>query len=105
MTMRKTVFLALAAALTLSACDRGPEQRPLEDNVVEVEELAEEGNFAEAPAIANATNIVAEKAVPAPGFTESEQMRDDADATGMTARLPDEAAGPGQSGNETRPAE
>jgi hypothetical protein len=41
--------------------------------------------------------------VPAPGFTEEQQMKDDADATGMTARLPDET--PELKANETRPAE
>ena len=103
--MRKHALIMLASALALAACNRGPEQKPLDDNVIEMENMSEEANVVEAPMIANATNATVEKAAPAPGFTDSEQMRDDADATGMTARLPDEEAGPGQTGNETRPAE
>ena len=103
--MRKTAFAMLATALTLAACDRGPEQKPLDDNVAEVENFSEEANIVEAAPPANTANTVVEKAAPAPGFSESEQMRDDADATGMTARLPDDDGGPGQTGNETRPAE
>ena len=103
--MRKTAYIALVSALALAACYRGPEQKPLEDNVVEVESFAEGANAVEAVPMANAVNATVEKPAPAPGFTDTEQMRDDADATGMTARLPDEDAGPGQAGNETRPAE
>ena len=103
--MKKTALFALATALTLSACDRGPEQKPLEDNVIEVENATENANVAVAPTVANATNVVVAPVAPAPGFTDEAQMRDDADATGMTARLPDDSAAPGQNGNETRPAD
>ncbi len=103
--MKKTTLFALVTALTLGACSRGPEQQPLEDNVVEVENMTENANVAVAPPAVNATNVVAAPAAPAPGFTDDEQMRDDADATGMTARLPDDSAAPGQNGNETRPAD
>lgn len=103
--MRKIAVLALATALTLAACSRGPEQQPLDDNVVEVVDPVANADVAIAPPMANASNQTAETAAPAPGFTQDEQMRDDADATGMTARLPDEDAVPGQTSNETRPAE
>lgn len=98
--MKKTALFALATALTLSACDRGPEQKPLEDNVIEVENATENANVAVAPPVANATNVVAAPVAPAPGFTDDAQMRDDADATGMTARLPDDSL---PAGNDSAP--
>ncbi|UVO54228.1 hypothetical protein [Sphingomonas sp. SUN039] len=101
--MRKTALLILATAFALAACNRGPEQQPLEDNVVDAVNATENANVAVAPPpvnAANATNATTAKAAPAPGFTDDQQMHDDADATGMTARLPDDAA---PSGNETAP--
>ncbi len=102
--MRTTAILTLVAALALAGCNRGEDKLPEDLNVAEVGnvEVATE-NVTLAPPVANATNVVAPKAAPAPGFTDDQQMKDDADATGMTARLPDDESG--QKGNETRPAE
>lgn len=104
--MRKTALLAFGALLALAACQRGPEAEPLPEdlNSVEVGEVAVADNAMNVAVPANAANVVEPPAAPPPAFSDSEQMRDDAEATGMTARLPDEDA-PGQSGNETRPAE
>jgi len=102
MIMRYIALLPVAAALVLAGCDRGPEQKPIEDNVVEVENVTDNVDLAVPPPemnVMNATNT-AEKAAPAPEFTDEQQMKDDADATGMTARLPDETPA---SGNETAP--
>jgi hypothetical protein len=102
MTMRKAAALTLAATLALAGCNRGPEQQPIEDNVVEVENATGNVDVAMPPPAmnaANATNATV-KAAPAPGFTDEQQMKDDADATGMTSRLPDETPA---SGNETAP--
>jgi hypothetical protein len=87
--MRKAVLLLpLVAALAMSACSKGPEEKLPEDNSVVVENATENANVAVAPP-ANTTETA--KAAPAPGFTDDQQMHDDADATGMTARLPDES--------------
>jgi hypothetical protein len=101
--MRKAALLTFTAALALSGCNRGPEAEKLpEDNVTEVVNATENANVVVAPPAVNASNAsnTTAKAAPAPGFTDDAQMRDDADATGMTARLPDEAPA---SGNETAP--
>ena len=100
--MRKLGFLTLATALMLAACS---EKLP-DDNMSEIGNLSENTDIAiTPPPVTNVTepsNATAE-AAPAPGFTEEQQMKDDADATGMTARLPDET--PVLKANETRPAE
>ena len=99
--MRKTALLTVAATLALTGCNRGPEAEKLpEDNAVEVVNATENANVAVAPPAVNATNVATAKPAPAPGFTDEQQMKDDADATGMTARLPDEAPA---TGNETAP--
>jgi hypothetical protein len=97
----------LTAVLALSACKQEQASDALQENAmaeVPIENAMPMNEVAEIPPVVgplNATNM----AVPPPEFTDTEQMRDDADATGLTARLPDEEAGPGQTGNETRPAE
>jgi predicted small lipoprotein YifL len=100
MTMRKAAILTLAAAVALAACSSKPPETLPEDNVAEVDNVTENANVAVAPLAENVTNV-AEKAAPAPSLTDEQQMRDDADATGMTSRLPDEAP---VSGNQTAPA-
>ena len=98
--MRKIAILTLTAAFALAGCNRGPEEKLPEDNVVEVENVTENANAAVAPPAVNATNATTAKVAPAPGFTDEQQINDDADATGMTARLPDDAP---PTGNETAP--
>jgi hypothetical protein len=103
--MRTAAVLTMIAALTLAGCNRGAEEKLPEDlNVAEVGNVdAPMANAMPAPPVENAANVAEPKAAPAPGFTEDQQMKDDADATGMTARLPEDE--PVQKGNETRPAE
>jgi hypothetical protein len=99
----KKLVIAGVAALALSACQgRAPENALDEGNIVEENLTAPIENVA-MPEPVNATNAVEPPAAPPPTFSQDEQMRDDADATGLTSRLPDEA--PGQGDNETRPAE
>ena len=99
--MRTAAILTLATMLSLAACNRGPEEKLPSDNSAEVGNVAvAPENVTAAPAAANATNTTATKAMPAPGFTDDQQMKDDADATGMTSRLPDETPA---SGNATAP--
>ncbi len=98
--MRKTAVLALSSALALAACNRGAEEKLPEDNVVEVDNAADTANVAVVLPAANATNAAARPA-PAPRLTDQQQMHDDAEASGMTSRLPDETPA---TGNETLPA-
>lgn len=103
--MRNLGFLTLATALTLTACGGGAPEKLPDDHMSEIGNLSEDAEIAiTPPPVGNAVEPAnaAEKPAPAPGFTEEQQMKDDADATGMTARLPDEE--PGQKANETRPA-
>jgi len=86
--MRKIAILTLAAsALALSACgSKEPEAVEIEntENIEMPEDLTPTN---ETPAPENVTNEVA-PAAPPPAFSDDEQIRDDADATGLTARLP-----------------
>lgn len=85
--MRIVLLLTAAAAtLSLAACgSKEPEAPAIENNVIEVPEDLAPVNETLPPE--NVVNEVA-PAVPPPAFTDDEQMRDDADATGLTARLP-----------------
>lgn len=90
--MRIVLVLTLAGALALGACKRSaPEEMPAANNIVEPPVEAAPVN-AVTPPPAPVTDTVA----PPPRVSEQEQMRDDADATGLTARLPD--AGNGAAG-------
>jgi hypothetical protein len=102
---RAAAVLALSVFLSLSACG-SKEAEPtdvVEENIVTEVPVDESVplNSAEAtpaPAPLNVTNSVA----PLPAFTDTEQMREDADATGLTARLPREDA-PAAAANEAQP--
>jgi len=106
-SMRKTVsLLALTGIFFLSACDWGKKK---EDEVLPLDNAANEmaNNVVEeipdaAPPARNETlNVSNTVAPPAPPpVTEDQQTLDDADATGLTSRLPEadvlgEAAGNG----------
>jgi hypothetical protein len=95
---------ALMAAIGLSACHKTPEQpsEVMEDNLtVEVPiEDAAAPNVVDPAAGENVALNVTNSAAAPPEFTDTEQMRDDADATGLTARLPTD-----ESANETQPAQ
>lgn len=106
MRMRIACPLAIAAVLAIEGCkQQQPEPDALQENAV-AEMPAENTmllNTADAapPAVGplNDMNLAA----PPPEFSDTEQMRDDADATGLTARLP--ADGGDLSSNDTQPAQ
>lgn len=91
--MRKIALLTLASALALSACNRKPAEEPQPaNNVIEVPEETIPANEAETTEVPNNTAAVV-KPAPPPSVSETQQMQDDADATGLTARLPDDSSG------------
>ncbi|MCJ8158920.1 hypothetical protein [Sphingomonas sp. LaA6.9] len=105
----RIALLSLAGALALAGCGRSepePDEGNFDNAAIEapapdIEMPAE--NLATPPE--NVTNAVP-PAAPPPEFTEDEQMLDDADATGLTARLPqNETESPSPTENEARPAE
>ena len=87
--MRKIATLTLLAAFTLSACGRTEDDAPATNNMVEppVENVIIEEPEAPLPETQN--NAVATPAAPPPSVSEQQQILDDAEATGMTARLPE----------------
>lgn len=98
--------IAVVATLGIAGCNRSPEplSDTIEDNVTEIpmDDIAPV-NSGDAPAVDNVMLNMTNTVAP-PEFSDSEQMRDDADATGLTARLPSEDS-PGQTSNETQPAQ
>ena len=78
--MRKIAFAALIGALALSACGKQEEEAPVENVIIEEPDTA-------LPMPSN--NAVAPTPAAPPSVSEQQQILDDADATGMTARLPD----------------
>jgi len=102
--MRKIALLTLAGALSLSACNREPAEEPqAANNMMEVPEESIPANEDEAPAAVPNNTTPAAPVAPPPQVSEDQQMQDDADATGLTARLPDDASGVPT--NQVRPAE
>lgn len=91
--MRISHSLAIMAGLlALSACGKKHEEPPVEDNMV-VEEPENVTNeippLAQPPVEENSAQPVENRIAP-PQISEEQQMQDDAEATGMTSRLPDE---------------
>ncbi|HKY80124.1 MAG TPA: hypothetical protein VJM09_01465 [Sphingobium sp.] len=93
--MRRLAFAALAGALALSACGKKEEEAPVVNNLVEppVENVIIEEP--EAPLPSN--NASAPQPAPPPTISERQQIQDDAEATGMTARL--DSAGSSEAAN------
>jgi len=104
--MRRFILLAVVA-VAVTACGRSdPPPEPATENSVIAENVSEPANVAAAPPLVLNSSEPVERPAPPPAFDDQKQMADDADASGMTARLPDQPGeGPGQSGNQTRPAE
>lgn len=104
---RTASILALAAVFSLSACGKKEEAvtENMQENVVTEVPVDEAipANVDDAPPPAPAPLNVTNTAAPPPAFTDKEQMRDDADATGLTSRLPSDDA-PTGAANETQPA-
>lgn len=99
----RTMILASAGLLALAACSGGhKEEEPLTENgTEETNVVAPDTNLIAPPvAVENATNVATP--APPPAFSDEQQMRDDADASGLTSRLPDDSTQPAQGGNETR---
>ena len=96
--MRKFALVALAGALALSACGKKQEEAPVANNLTEppVENVIVPEPEAPLPAPSN--NAAAPEAAPPPTISEQQQIQDDAEATGMTARLD---SGSAESGNST----
>jgi hypothetical protein len=85
--MRKIALAALAGAFALSACGKQEEEAPATNNMVEppVENVIIEEPEAPLPPPSN--NSAAPEPAPPPTISELQQIQDDAEATGMTARL------------------
>lgn len=90
----KLAIPAFIAALALTACSNASSSDTAVANNADEANAAAENNSASALAPTNATNAanVAKPAAEATGFTKDEQTQDDADATGMTARIDRDAA-------------
>lgn len=107
MTIKRIALLAAAATavLSLAACGGSNDEPPATEANIETTAPLDDANMGALPTetpsatpTAEATNLV--EAAPVAEVDPSEQVQDDADATGMTARVSrDEAA------NETQPAE
>lgn len=105
---RSAIALSLVATFALSACG-SKEEAPIEavqDNFV-TEVPADEAapmNVDNAVAVPVEPANVATKAAPPPAFTDKQQISDDADATGMTARIQSDDA-TGSVANEMAPVQ
>lgn len=98
--MRLLPLMVLAGTLVLAGCGRQQPEAPAELN----NSAETPVNAAVPPPIAAApVGNVAERAAPPLEFTDDAQMRDDADATGLTARLPREGDGATATPNATAP--
>jgi hypothetical protein len=102
----RLAFFVAASLLAVSACKEAPPSNAMFDDGNNANDVPPPLNIADsyipAPApVENVTNTL--PAAPPPAFTDKQQINDDADASGMTARLPSDAAE--GSANETQPAQ
>ncbi|MGK6357133.1 hypothetical protein ACMGDH_18135 [Sphingomonas sp. DT-207] len=107
MNIKRIAHLAAAAsaALALAACGGGADEEQPAPSNVETMTIPEPGNMTElpeeAPPAARIDNTATDAiAAPAPEIAPTEQVQDDAAATGMTARVSRD-----EGGNEAQPAE
>lgn len=100
--MNKVLIAAAAALFGLSGCNSAPPEKLPDDNYADLANQTENMVVDQPPPVENASNAAnaTAPAAAAPSVSERQQMTDDADATGMTARIPDEAPA---LGNETAP--
>ena len=90
MKLTTAIFAATAATLALAACSGAPEeQRSEETNVAAPAEPLNTTELpaAEAPAPLPTTNQASVEAPPEDLLSADEQTQEDADATGMTAKV------------------
>ena len=86
----RTLALLAASAIALAACSgaKDSEQPAAETNVVNLAEPENYANVAtEAPPATRIDNTAADAAPPSATLTADEQTQEDADATGMTAKV------------------
>ena len=105
-TLRVSAVMGVAL-LALSACSRHhhDDDQNMDDANVAVEQIDNVADEAQNAAVAqtNATPELANAAaLPAPKVTDDIQVRDDADATGLTARMPNDT--PADAAQKTAPA-
>lgn len=99
--MRMTLPLAIAGTLLLAACNGGRDDDdvPVENVMNDVVEMPEEtGPLAPPENLSNV--VVPENKVDAPTISEEQQIQDDAEASGMTSRLPDDDQAPALGAND-----
>lgn len=85
-----TIALLAASAIALAACSaaKEPEQPAAETNVIDLNEPENVANVTtEAPPATRINNTAAAEAPPVATLSADEQTQDDADATGMTAKV------------------
>ena len=106
MNIKRIALLASAAgALALGACSGGSDEATAPtsnaENMAPIEIVNESPVAPEAPAATPVDNLTTTDASPAPStLSADEQTQDDADATGMTARVSRDEAN-----NEAQPAQ
>ncbi|MET0364567.1 MAG: hypothetical protein ABW169_07920 [Sphingobium sp.] len=97
MMRNASMLLAVAGLLTLAACNKSKHEEPVDVENSMSEMNMEEQQPVNAPPVLEPeepTNTVAAPAPPPPPpVTQDQQTLDDADATGLTSRLPDDYDG------------
>ncbi|MBA3897786.1 MAG: hypothetical protein H0X36_11785 [Sphingomonadaceae bacterium] len=99
--MRTFALLAAVSALALSACSKSPDEQPISDENVETPLPAPDNAMPPPEVMPNTAENQAEALPPEPTAEQirakEAQVLDDADATGLTARVPvDEGAAANQ---------
>jgi PBP1b-binding outer membrane lipoprotein LpoB len=90
MTLKWTI--ALAATLMLAGCNSAPDAPPPNTANLSDEVPLDSIPPETLPTPANSAPV--ENIAAPPEFSDEQQIQDDAEATGMTSRLPDESATP-----------
>lgn len=98
--MKKTIVLLAVSGLALAACHNKTEEPVAETNVTNM--VVETGNVAniavETPAAVVPSNATTTAVAPSAALTADEQTVEDADATGMTAKVNRDEGGNSASG-------
>jgi hypothetical protein len=102
----RIAILTIGSLLTVSACKEAPPSNAMFDdgnNANDVPPPVALNQAYTAPEVPPVNIIDTPPAASPPAFTDKQQINDDADASGMTARLSSNAAE--GSANETQPAQ
>ena len=92
----RTIALFAASAIALAACSgaKDSEQTAADTNIVDITEPEAVANVTtEAPPATRIDNTATTEVAPPATLTADEQTQDDADATGMTAKVNRDEAG------------